>query len=95
MRFLSLLLVAAAVSGAILTSAEARDGCGRGLYFNGYRCVPMQARGHYYRADPAPGFRGYGRPLGGGMVMDRSGGVGCVQRGFTVQDGVCKPYRGY
>jgi hypothetical protein len=42
----------------VSTVAEARDGCGRGMYYNGRRCVPQYApqydRGYgpYYRRDP-------------------------------------------
>ena len=29
--------------------AEARDGCGRGFYYNGRRCVPQYDPGYDYR----------------------------------------------
>jgi hypothetical protein len=96
-------------------TAEARDGCGRGYFFDGYGC--RQER--YYRPPP-PGYyqppppRYYGPPRDEGAVFqfnfggggrderhyarptrNRDGRLTCAQRGYTVQDGVCKPYRGY
>ena len=78
MRLVTVLIAAAAL-GAISTTAEARDGCGRGMFYNGYRCVPdvrFFDGGREYRGD-------YGRR--------RSG----CPKYYSVQDGVCKPYRGY
>jgi len=83
---MKLLLLAALGAAAVITGsslAQAADGCGRGLYWNGYRCAPMHYNGpprieyreRYYRGP----YRTYN---------------GCP-RGYTVQDGVCKPYRGY
>lgn len=111
MRYAVIAALGIAALAASVSEASARDGCGPGRYFDGYRCAPMGYGGyggpgyyerHYYgpRAygygyDPAPGYPGYGRPIGRGMFIDRSGGVGCMQPGFTLQDGVCKPYRGY
>jgi hypothetical protein len=88
------LLVAAAATAAVATisTAQARDGCGRGGYYDGYRCVPYRGgyghrdRGSYY----APNFRGnVVRPR-----MGRDGAISCSNRGYTWQDGACKPYRG-
>jgi hypothetical protein len=89
------LFVAAAATAAVTmsTTAEARDGCGRGAYFNGHRCVSLH--GHYGRYhDPgsyyAPNFRGNAvRPTRG-----RDGAISCSNRNYTWQDGACKPYRG-
>jgi hypothetical protein len=57
------LLIGIAALGAIATAADARDGCGRGLYYNGYRCVPEP----YYYGPPdryyAPPQRFYGPPV--------------------------------
>ena len=93
------------------TVAEAADGCGRGMYYNGRRCVPQ---------DGPPGY-GYGPPRGG--YGPPPGAYGAPPVGpqlrfgdrdepryappnpafktfnncppnYTVQDGVCKPYRG-
>ena len=33
--------------------------------------------------------------LGNGIYRGANGQPYCYRRGFTVQDGVCKPYRGY
>jgi hypothetical protein len=46
--------------------------------------------GGYYGGPPPPPPPGY---YGGGYYRPRNWN-GCP-RGFTVQDGVCKPYRGY
>lgn len=104
----SSLLLAVAALAIASTAAEARDGCGRGFYFDGYRCV----REAYYPPPPPPG-RYYGPPrdegpvvrfdFGGGgrddrryapPVRGRDGRLSCAQRGYTVQDGLCKPYTG-
>jgi hypothetical protein len=114
------LLLAVAVFALASTAAEARDGCGRGFYYNGYRCAPER----YYRPPPdryygpPPGYYGppppryYGPPrdegtvlqfnFGGGddrryarPVRGRGGRLTCAQRNYTIQDGLCKPYRGY
>jgi hypothetical protein len=45
-------------SAAISTVAEAADGCGRGMFYNGRRCVPQEGPGY----GPAPYQRGYGEP---------------------------------
>ena len=45
-----LVLIGFAALMALASAAEARDGCGGGIFFNGVRCVPM-------RAAPPPGFR--------------------------------------
>ena len=88
------LLVAAAATAAVtmIPTAEARDGCGRGAYFNGYRCVPSyHGRGYSdYGSYYAPNFRGNTvRPTRG-----RDGSISCSNRNYTWQDGACKPYRG-
>jgi hypothetical protein len=65
------LLVAIAGLAFISTVAEARDGCGRGMYYNGRRCVPEVVydrlgarvyapgyeRRYYDRRDYEPGVR--------------------------------------
>ncbi len=86
--------------------ADARDGCGQGYYFDGYRCRPM------YREFGPPPYRersyedrGYGGPgswrairgqnsYGDPEIWYAPRGGQCP-RGFTIQDGVCKRYRGY
>jgi hypothetical protein len=103
MRFTALLATAATLMtvGAVSTPADARDGCGRGMYWNGWRCAPQ-----HYRGGPEVNFypggyyqqprRYYGEPRGyyrGGGPSERRGGGGCP-RNYTVQDGECKPYTG-
>jgi hypothetical protein len=46
------LFVGIAVLATTSVVAEAADGCGRGWYYNGRRCVPQDESG-YYR----PGYR--------------------------------------
>jgi hypothetical protein len=102
-------LVGIAALTVISTVAEAADGCGRGWYYNGRRCVPMDEPGYGYRGEP-PRYRGdYGPPVGPGLRLDLDGRRdearysppnpafktwnNCPSN-FTVQDGLCKPYRG-
>jgi hypothetical protein len=68
--------------------AVARDGCGRGLYYNGYACVPEP----YVREPYVRERQYYGPPRPYGGYTDSR--VGCPH-GWTVQDSRCKPYRGY
>jgi hypothetical protein len=101
----SSLLLAAATLAVACTAAEARDGCGRGLYFDGYRCVrehyapppdryygPPRDEGPVVRFDFGGGGGGGGRYAA--PVRGRDGRLSCAQRGYTVQDGLCKPYTG-
>jgi hypothetical protein len=107
-RLLRSLAIASLSMAALVSAAElaqARDGCGPGRFYNGYRCVPMGGYGggyyddgpRYYRPAPPPMYYGGGPRYGGGgsIYIDPNGRPQCRQRGFTVQDGVCKPYRGY
>lgn len=87
-------------------TAAARDGCGPGRYYNGYRCTSMGGPppGYYGGPGYGPGYgRGYGPREGYGyersygpprISVGRSGKLSCNNPGYTVQDGVCKPYRG-
>jgi hypothetical protein len=43
MNRITALFVGIAALTVISTVAEAEDGCGRGWYYNGRRCVPMDA----------------------------------------------------
>lgn len=52
------LLLGIATLVAISTVAEAADGCGRGMFYNGRRCVPQDGPGY----GPPPYQRGYGEP---------------------------------
>ena len=89
------LLVAAAATAAVtmVSTAEARDGCWRGAYFNGHRCVSLQG---YYGRYRDPG--SYYAPNFGGDVVrptrGRNGAISCSNPNYTWQDGACKPYRG-
>ena len=110
-RIAILVLGAAAFAAGTVDIAAARDGCGRGMYFNGYRCAPM-GYGHPGYGPPVVRHYGYGyrehygyrRPdpgpyLGPGPGWHRphmtTGGPGCSHPRYTIQDGICKPYRGY
>lgn len=80
----------AAVAGFLATAdlASAAGGCGSGWRWDGYRCVryrPIAPAPRYY-APPAP--RGYYAP------RPRRGYNPCGA-GWSLQDGICKPYRGY
>ena len=95
-RATALLLGIAAFS--MTPSAEARDGCGGGWYFNGRTCVPMNAQPYRYNDPPiyAPQryyYRDYNnrppRP-----IMGANGTVSCGNPNYTYQDGACKPYIG-
>jgi hypothetical protein len=77
-----------------MPSADARDGCGRGWYFDGRACRPMGGGG--YGGGPAYG-PAYGPPppaYYGGCAPRRSPTWPCPCGNYTVQDGVCKPYTG-
>ena len=107
------LFVGIAALTIVSTVAEAADGCGRGWYYNGRRCVPQDEPGYGYRRDYGPPqYRGdYGPPVdrGPGLRLDLGGRRdearysppnpafrtwnNCPPN-FTVQDGLCKPYRG-
>ena len=82
-RSLSLLLGLAALATAA-SQADARDGCGRGWFYNGRACVQEEAgpryfndapvyapeRNYYYRSAP----RGYGPPR---PIMGDNGTISC------------------
>jgi hypothetical protein len=93
------LLLAAAATVIMLTPAEARDGCGRGWYYNGYRCVPSGGGGYYYgghRYRQPEGSR-WAPNFGGNVVrptQGRDGKMSCSNPGYTWQSGACRPYRG-
>jgi hypothetical protein len=109
MSRLTALFVGIAALTVIATVAEAEDGCGRGWYYNGRRCVPMDAP--MYRRDYGPPVeRGYGPPVDRGpqLRLGPGGREGArysppnptfktwnnCPPNYTVQDGLCKPYRG-
>jgi hypothetical protein len=98
------ILLALAALTAFAGVAEARDGCGRGFFFNGVRCVPMRAGPPVVvvpppvvvRPAPVPtrGWRAAGPDRWGQMTYWPGPRGSCPPR-YTVQDGVCKPYRGF
>ena len=106
MTRVALLFVCAAAAAVASSSAEARDGCGRGWFFNGAVCVQEYGYGpgpgYGYRPQPRyqeqryydDGPRGYRGGGGSEMYRGRDRQIHCANPGFTVQDGVCKPYRG-
>jgi hypothetical protein len=91
-------LVALAASSP---AAQAADGCGRGFYYNGYRCAPMYGQRYrdydegarfYYRERPVYRYdRDRGHPYG---YRYNYGDPRCGRPNYTIQDGVCKPYTG-
>ena len=91
-------LVGIAALGVIATAADAADGCGRGMFYNGRRCVPMDDGPGYGSRDRGPVVQ---FNLGGGRDEGRYSAPNpkirtfnnCPQ-GYTVQDGRCKPYTG-
>jgi len=102
------LCVGVAALTVVSTVAEAADGCGRGWYYNGRRCVPMDEPGYGYRGGP-PRYRDdYGLPGGPGIVIDLGGRReprysppnpalktwNHCPATYTIQDGLCKPYTG-
>jgi len=99
-----------AALAALTGAAEARDGCGPGWFFNGVRCVPGRAGPPPVIVAPPPpppvyapppravGPRGwvFAGPDKWGKPMYYPGPRGnCPPGGFTLQDGLCKPYRGF
>jgi hypothetical protein len=53
------LLVGVAVLTVISTVTEAAHGCGRGMYYNGRRCVPQDDVGYRHRRYVEDDDRGY------------------------------------
>jgi hypothetical protein len=92
----SLLLIATLTVATLAVSngpSEARDGCGRGYFFDGRRCVPQYARPPAY--GPGPYYRPYRNPYFGRPTVDRRGGtISCNVPGYTWQNGACRPYTG-
>jgi hypothetical protein len=86
------------IIGLVLTGATlATSGLASAQYYG-------PPRGSYYYDDEPPPPRRYYREYyggptdrrgyGSGIFIDPNGFPQCRRRGFTVQDGVCKPYRG-
>jgi len=83
MRSMTITLLALAAFAATADIASARDGCGNGRFWNGNRCASIGARYDAPRSGYNYGYNAYSR--------NRSA---CPPH-YSVQDGVCKPYRGY
>src|ERR1051325_8975642 len=82
-RLILMLAAAATAATATMSTAEARDGCGRGYYFNGRGCVPYGG-GYGYRYGPGV--------YGGDVVrptMGRNGSISCNNPNYTWQDSAC------
>jgi hypothetical protein len=80
------LLTAASLLAALSTAAIGAEDCGLGWYWNGFKCQPLQTyapqeREYWTRFFPEKGYPS--------CAPD-----GCCPPGFTVQDKICKPYRG-
>ncbi len=102
MRVVLMGALALASTMMLANTAEARDGCGRGFYFNGVRCAPMRyAPPPYYMPPPPPPPRYAPRGWAPAFVDNHGqqlfypGRRGSCPRGYTVQSGFCRPYRGY
>jgi len=54
MSRMTALVVGVAALTIVCTVAEAADGCGRGWYYNGRRCVPQDEPGYGYQRDYGP-----------------------------------------
>ena len=96
MRKVAIFLFGAlAFAAAGIQTAAAADGCGRGLHYNGYRCVPYGGRAYYAQPQyygersllPAASYNQ-------GPSVGRNGAVSCGTPNYTFQDGACRPYRG-
>jgi len=88
-------MIAGAATIGFGSIAEARDGCGRGYFFDGYRCVPQYRGGRYYHGPyGGPYGRPYRNPNYGVPTWDRSGTISCNVPGYTWQNGACRPYTG-
>ena len=94
-RIIIITLGLLSAAAAVVPASAQYYGYGSG--YDGYYGRP------YYRAYPRQ-YGGYGyygprRYAGGNFLTPRldpnTGGTYCVDRRFTVQSGICKPYRGY
>lgn len=80
---------------ALAQPARAADGCGEGRYYNGFRCAPMGGGYSEERRYAPPGYYGQpAHPPGRPDCYSYHGRRICCPHRWTVQDGVCKPYRG-
>jgi hypothetical protein len=105
MRLIAVVLLGLAAIAASASTSRAEDGCGRGWYWNGRGCVPMYYaprpryeppyyepwRYHHRDYDEGPRYyEGYHRP----NYHRWHTWNGCPPH-YTLQDGLCKPYRGH
>jgi hypothetical protein len=76
------LLIGVAALAFVSTVAEAADGCGRGMYYNGRRCVPQEGYGSPYQRDYGPRYqRDYGPPVDRGPQLQLDlGGLQDIQQ---------------
>src|SRR5262245_63221695 len=65
MKPMTSLFAAVAALSVISTVVEGADGCGRGWYYNGRRCVPQDEPGY------GPQYRGYYGPPSTGATTGR------------------------
>jgi hypothetical protein len=93
MRLSALSLIGITALLAAAEPASARDGCGRGNYFNGRACVqqPYYEPQQQYYEPQIYQQRSYGY---GGYRQPYVGHGGNCPNGYTVQHGRCEPYRG-
>lgn len=102
--FIALGALGAAVCAAMPAHAQYYPGPGPGYYYDDDRPPPRRYRNReYYAQDPYyPQPRPYyAQPRGNPndqplrpRIDPRNGGNYCVLPGYTVQDGICKPYTG-
>ena len=92
MRLFLATLFGIAALVAVMPPADARDGCGRGWYFDGRACRPQEPnyQPDYY-APPRPAYRQV--PYGSCLPRTNPRWP-CPCDNWTVQDGVCKPFTG-
>src|SRR5262245_31410569 len=69
MSRITALFVGIAALTVVSTVAEAADGCGRGWYYNGRRCVPQDEPGYGYRRDYGPPIERAAEFHGSGWVV--------------------------
>ena len=87
MKKLALILMAGAALVGTVGAASAQ------YYYQGVYYGPYAGDGWYPRLGYGPGFYAYRG--GGPEIRYRVGRAGGCPRGYSIQDGVCKLYRGY
>jgi hypothetical protein len=79
-------LTAFAMLFGITGAAQAAEDCGPGWYWNGLQCQPL----HVYRPQDSE----YWTRLFPEKGYPNCTIEGCCPPGFSIQDKLCKPYRG-